>query len=92
MAARETANTYDQAYLFSTKYEPRGGFLIRLPFWESLQRRYFDYHVDVPPGVAAEMLQGRIVYQQTRDGQWVAIFEMDRALNARMESVATVAP
>ena len=86
MLARDVANTYDTAFLFSTKYEPGGGFLIRLPFWESLQKRYFDYHSDVPPAFASEMLQGRIVWQEKRGGQWAAILLMDRAVNARASS------
>ena len=84
MVAREAADTYDMAFLFSTKYEPSSGFLIRLPFWEALQKRYFDYHVDVSPQIAAEMLQGHIVFHAERNGQWVAILQMDRALNAQL--------
>jgi 4-amino-4-deoxy-L-arabinose transferase-like glycosyltransferase len=84
MAAREAADTYESAFLFSTKYEPTSGFLIRLPFWEQLQKRYFGYHVDIPPEIAAGMLQGHIVYRRNRGGQWVAIIQMDRALNARL--------
>jgi 4-amino-4-deoxy-L-arabinose transferase-like glycosyltransferase len=84
MAARNAAETYDMALVFSTKYEPSSGFLIRLPFWEALQKRYFDYHVDVPPATAAEMLQGHIVFHAEHNGQWVAILQMDRALNARL--------
>ncbi len=82
MTARDAANTYDAALLFSTKYEPSSGFLIRLKLWEELQKRYFDYHADVPPAFAAEMLQGRIVWQEQRGDQWIAILMMDRAVNA----------
>ena len=84
MAARDEAELYDTALLFSTKYEPSGGFLIRLPFWEKLQKSYFDYHVDVPPSVAAAMLGGSVVWQQKHGGQWAAILQMDRAVNARL--------
>jgi 4-amino-4-deoxy-L-arabinose transferase-like glycosyltransferase len=85
MTARDAANTYDAAFLFNTKYEPSSGFLIRFPFWEKLQRRYFDYHSDVPPTFAAEMLQGRIVWQEKRGGQWAAVLLMDRAVNAKLD-------
>ncbi len=91
VVARELANSYDMVMIFSTKYEPAGGFLIRLPFWETLQKRYFDYHSDVPPAFAAEMLQGRIVWQERRGGQWAAILLMDRALNARASFQGPVA-
>lgn len=83
LVARESANSYDMAMIFSTKYEPASGFLIKLPFWEALQKRYFDYHADVPPELAAQMLQGRIVWQEKRQSQWAAVLLMDRAVNAR---------
>jgi 4-amino-4-deoxy-L-arabinose transferase-like glycosyltransferase len=84
MAARDQEELFGTALLFSTKYEPSGGFLIRLPFWRELQKRYFDYHVDMPPEAAAEMLGGDIVWEQRRGGQWAAVVEMKRAVNARM--------
>jgi len=84
MAAREQGELYDTAFVFSTKYEPAGGFLIRLPFWEELQKRYFDYHEDLSPIAVAAMLGGRIVWQQSERGEWVAILEFDRAVNARL--------
>lgn len=85
VAAREHAELYDTAFVFSTKYEPSGGFLIRLPFWEELQKRYFDYHEDLSPAAVAAMLGGRIVWQQSERGEWAAILQFDRAVNARLE-------
>jgi 4-amino-4-deoxy-L-arabinose transferase-like glycosyltransferase len=87
MAAREEGQLYDTAFLFSTKYEPAGGFLLKLPFWRELQRRYFDYHQDVPATAAAEMLGGRIVWEEKRGGQWAAIVGFDRAVDARLSCV-----
>lgn len=88
MNARNEASTFDQAFLFSTKYEPStGSFLIRLPFWEPLQRRFFNYHLDLPPAVSAEMLEGRVVFQQEKGGQWVSVLLMDRALNAQASAL-----
>lgn len=84
MAATQQAELYDTALIFSTKYEPAGGFLIRLPLWERLQKRYFDYHSDLPASVVAEMLGGRIVWQQSVRGQWAAIVEFDRAVDASL--------
>jgi hypothetical protein len=82
MNAREGASTYDMAFVFSTKYEPSSGFVIRSKIWEQLQKRFFDYHVDLPPAVIAQMLQGQIVWHKESGGQWAAILLMDRALNA----------
>jgi 4-amino-4-deoxy-L-arabinose transferase-like glycosyltransferase len=88
MAARDQAELYGSAFLFSTKYEPSGGFLIQPPFWRELQKRYFDYHLDVPPETAAQMLGGDVVWEQKRGGQWAAILEMKRAVNARLRVAA----
>lgn len=83
MAAHHAAGSYDEAFVFSTKYEPANGFMIRLPFWEDLQRRYFGYHADVSSSMAAAMLQGQIVWQEKIGGFWAAILQLDRAWNAR---------
>jgi len=84
MAAHEKADLYDTALLFSTKYEPAGGFLIRLPLWAYLQRRYFDYHSDLPPSTVAAMLDGKIVWRENDGGQWAAIVRFDRAVDAEV--------
>lgn len=83
LAAQETQQ-YDIAYLFSTKYEPSNP-MFGAPFWRRLQERFFDYHQDVPPDVAARMLEGRVVYQASRSGEWVAIIELQRVENVRLE-------
>lgn len=77
---------YDWAYLFSTKYEPPR-LLIHSAFWERMQKRFFDYHTDLPPDVAARMIGGRIVYQAQRRGEWVAIVQIERIENARVQSI-----
>jgi hypothetical protein len=74
---------YDWAFLFSTKYEPPR-LLLRSAFWERMQRRFFDNHADVSPEVAARMIGGRIVYQQHRRGEWVAIVHIERPENAQL--------
>jgi len=84
MAAREEGELYDTAFLFSTKYEPSGGFLIKLPLWEKLHERYFDYHADLPAAASAELLGGRIGWEEKRAGQWAAIVKFDRAVNAQL--------
>jgi hypothetical protein len=76
MKARQTRGQYQVAYLFSTKYE--SGSWLRPKFWERWNRQYFDYHQDVAPEVAAELLGGRIVYLARRKAEWVAIVEIDQ--------------
>ncbi|HLW54135.1 MAG TPA: glycosyltransferase family 39 protein [Candidatus Angelobacter sp.] len=74
--ARERRGQYQAAYLFSTKYE--SGVWFRSPLWNRLNRRFFDYHQDVPPETAAEILGGRIVFLARRKAEWVAIVEMEQ--------------
>ena len=77
-------NDFEAALLFSTKYEPPGGSpLDWLGFWRRAHERYFDYHRDLPPELAAQILRGRIVYERHRGGKWVAIVEINRVVNAR---------
>jgi hypothetical protein len=82
------------ALVFSTKYEPPHSMLDRWMLrrsrkWEDLKRRFFGYHRDLPPAVAARILGGRTVFSEERTGQWVAVIEMERAkiLNAGVSPV-----
>ncbi|MGH9671089.1 MAG: ArnT family glycosyltransferase [Terriglobales bacterium] len=84
-AARDTSS-YDVALLFSTKYQPETNLFDLLPFWERIQERYFDYHRDLSPEDAARMLGGRVVWREQRRGEWVAVIEIERALNAQLHS------
>lgn len=89
-AARDTS-TFDVAYVFSTKYEPPAqGSLLR--WWERLQEPFFDYHRDLPPQAIARAFGGRIVWQQERKGQWVAVIVLERAENARRRHTTPQAP
>lgn len=75
---------YDWAYLFSTKYEPPR-LLLHSAFWERMQQKFFDYHTDLPPEVAAHMIGGRIVYRAQRRGEWVALVQIERIENAQLQ-------
>ena len=39
--------------------------------------------IDLPPEIAAQILGGRIIFQESRNGQWVALVAIERAENAR---------
>jgi len=67
---------YQVAYLFSTKYDSATWF--RPEFWEKLNRRFFDYHQDLPPQVAAELLGGKIVFLNRSKAEWVAVVEIEQ--------------
>lgn len=74
--ARQMRSQYQVAYLFSTKYESQPW--IHSNVWDKLNRRFFGYHRDVSPELAAEFLRGRIVFLARSKGEWVAIVEMEQ--------------
>ncbi len=83
-AAADSGVPYDLAVVFSTKHEPAfnvGNF----PLWLRLRTRFFGYHRDLPPAAAAQVLGGRIVMQETRGSQWIAVLAIERATVAGKE-------
>ncbi len=74
---------YDAALIFSTKYEPPRQ-LFRWEFWEKSNARFFDYHRDLSAEAVAQLLGGKVVMQERRKGQWVAVLEFPRIKDARM--------
>jgi hypothetical protein len=75
---------YTVGIIFSTKYDPP-----HLPFSlgprnEQLDRRYFDFHRDLPPEAIASMLGGKVVWHAERKGQWAAVLHFDRPQEARL--------
>jgi predicted membrane-bound dolichyl-phosphate-mannose-protein mannosyltransferase len=82
-ASRETSR-FDLAFLFSTKYEPAHDLLRSFPLWQRWQARFFGYHRDLPPEMAAAILGGRLIFRDSRNGQWVALIAIAQAENARL--------
>jgi hypothetical protein len=83
LAAAETRAAFDVALLFSTKYEPPHPWFEHWRAWQSWKSRFFGYHRDVPPAAAAEILGGQLVYSETRNGQWAAVVELERIMEAQ---------
>ena len=81
--AASATGEFDIAFLFTTKWEPPRPLLQELAFGEALQKRFFDYHEDVTPERAAEMLGGRIIRYENRNNEWVAIIAIERVEDAR---------
>lgn len=76
--AGESNADFSVALVFSTKYDPP-----RLPFSlgatnQALDARFFNGHQDLPPETIAHMLDGKVVWQGSRNGQWAAILHFDR--------------
>ena len=57
---------FEVALVFSTKYEPAHPLLEHWRLWQEWKTRFFDYHRDVPPAAAAQILGGNLVYSETR--------------------------
>jgi voltage-gated potassium channel Kch len=83
LSAAELHSTFDVALVFSTKYEPPHPILEHLRLWQKWKHDFFEYHRDLPPAAAAQILNGQIVYEQTCKGQWVAVIELSRVFEAR---------
>jgi 4-amino-4-deoxy-L-arabinose transferase-like glycosyltransferase len=84
-AASQNAD-YDIAVIFSAKYEPSR----RLPapeFWRRAQVRFFGDHPDTPPELAAHLLGGHLLWRANRSGQWIAIVEIPKIRNAKLNAV-----
>jgi dolichyl-phosphate-mannose-protein mannosyltransferase len=73
---------FEVALVFSTKYEPAHPLSEHWRLWQEWKARFFDYHRDVPPAAAAQILGGNLVYTETRRGQWVGVVEMERIMGA----------
>jgi hypothetical protein len=83
MAASEMRSNFDVALVFSTKYEPPHPWFERWHQWQQWKAQFFGYHRDVPPAAAAQILGGQLVYNDTRDGQWVGVIEMNQIQEAQ---------
>jgi hypothetical protein len=85
LRAGEQAETFDVVVTFSTKYEPPRGFFQHIPGWTRVQNRYFDFHQDLPAAAIARLLHGRIVWQDATVGEWIAVIEINKIHDARVE-------
>jgi len=85
ITAAQARSEFDFALVFSTKYAPPT-LLDRWPAWQIIKTRFFGFHRDLPPAAAAQILGGDMVYSATRAGQWIAIIEVPRLVQARVEA------
>lgn len=90
MKARNMRSQYQVAYLFSTKYE--GSTWFHAALWDRLNTRYFDYHQDVSPEIAAELLGGKPVYIARKKAEWVEIIEMEQPGAVAFQSAPQQSP
>jgi hypothetical protein len=83
MAAADMRPDFEAALVFSTKYEPAHPLLEDSRLWQEWKTRFFGYHRDTPPGAAAQILGGTLVYTETRNGQWIGVIEIAQIRDAR---------
>jgi Dolichyl-phosphate-mannose-protein mannosyltransferase len=86
LSAADARSRFDVALVFSTKYQPEHKWFDRLRRWQEWKSRYFGYHVDLTPEVAASVLGGNVVYAERRRGQWVGIIEMEKIEETKLFS------
>lgn len=84
LRAKQQRESYDVVVAFNTKYEPPRNIFNRFAWWNRIQERYFDYHSDMRPEEIAQMLEGQIAWQRSSGGQWVAVIELYKIRNARL--------
>jgi hypothetical protein len=69
---------YTVAFPFSTKYDPPNLPFSLGPKNEELDTRFFDFHHDVTPERIARLLDGELVWEADRNGQWAALLHFNR--------------
>lgn len=84
LSAADARSRFDVALVFSTKYQPGPTIFDRWRQWQDWKSRYFGYHVDLSPEVAASVLGGNVVYVERRRGQWVGIIEIEKIEEAKV--------
>ena len=82
--AAQDPGAYDTALIFSTKWTPRSGWLNLGHASEPTDTRFFDFHRDLLPHDAAELLHGTVVWQGYRNGEWAAVLRFPRSNEARL--------
>lgn len=75
---------YDLALLFSTKWAPPPGHADIAHRNAPTDARYFDFHQDLRPAEAAAVLHGRVIWQASNRGEWVAILSFPRIEDAAL--------
>lgn len=84
VSAADSGAPFDVAFVFSTKYQPPRPMLEHWRWWQETKIRFFDYHRDLPPALAARVLNGDIVFEEHRNGQWAAVIAIQQWHDARL--------
>ncbi|HEX6501933.1 MAG TPA: glycosyltransferase [Terriglobales bacterium] len=82
LSAADVRSQFDVALVFSTKYEPTHPILKGWRAWDRIKEEFFGFHVDLPPEAIAHVLGGDVIYSRTRKGQWIAVIDLQHAVEA----------
>jgi 4-amino-4-deoxy-L-arabinose transferase-like glycosyltransferase len=88
LSAADARSRFDVALVFSTKYQPPHSVFDRLDWWREWKSRYFGYHEDLTPEIAAPLVGGRLVYVERRHGQWVGVIEIEKIEEAGLRRLS----
>ena len=86
LSAADARSRFDVVLIFSTKYQPPHTMFDRWHTWREWKSRYFGYHVDLTPKVAASVLGGNVVYAERRRAQWAGIIEIQKIEEAKLSA------
>ena len=81
--AAQSPEPYTVAFPFSTKYDPPNLPFSLGPKSEELDARFFGFHHDLTPEKIAHLLDGQLIWEGDRNGQWAAVLHFDRPQLAR---------
>lgn len=84
MSAADARAQFDVALAFSTKYQPPHPLLEAWQPWERAKERFFAFHNDLPPAAVAQVLRGEVIYSAVRNGQWIAVIDIQHELDAAL--------
>jgi Dolichyl-phosphate-mannose-protein mannosyltransferase len=84
--SNDVRSDFEVALVFSTKYEPAHPLLQNWRLWQEWKERFFDYHRDLTPAAAAQVLGGNVVYTETRNRQWIGVVELEQIVDARNQA------
>lgn len=77
MKITQQPETFAAILIFSTKHYP--SYEIRWTLWEKLSGKYYDYHRDLSPNAAAQLLGGTVVWREWKRDQFAAIIDMQKS-------------
>jgi hypothetical protein len=89
--AAQATGQFEKTLLFTTKWEPPYPLLQALPFGNRLQERFFDYHKDLSPQQAADILGARVVRYLNRNNEWIAILSIEKTEDAAAQGLSMTA-